>query len=94
MRNFQNTYGTPKRSFISTFPICLTIPLRTKEMFISSSTASGLEFWSLHHTSIYENFEPIVLKINFLGMKYLILDLMILWKEMYTRLLNHEDNCC
>ena len=26
-------------------------------MFILSSTSRGLEFWSVNHTSIYENFE-------------------------------------
>ena len=37
-------------------------------MFILSSISSGLEFWSVSHTSIYENSELKVLKnINFLG---------------------------
>ena len=40
----------------------------TKVMLILSSTSSGLEFWSLSHTLIYENSESNVLKnIKFLG---------------------------
>ena len=46
-------------------------------MFILSSVSSGLEFWSLNHTSIYENSELKVLKtLNFL-VKYLGIDQMI-----------------
>ena len=29
MRNFQDTFETLKRSFISTFSICMTVPLMT-----------------------------------------------------------------
>ena len=29
MRNFQDTFATRKRSFISAFSICMTIPLKT-----------------------------------------------------------------
>ena len=37
-------------------------------MFILSSISSGLEFWSVNHTSIYENTEWNVFKnIEFLG---------------------------
>ena len=37
-------------------------------MFILSSISSGLEFWSVNHTSIYENSELKVFKnIKFLG---------------------------
>ena len=37
-------------------------------MFIFSSISSGLEFWSVNHTSIYDNSESNVFKnINFLG---------------------------
>ena len=37
-------------------------------MFILSSFSSGLEFWSVHHTYLYENSESNVLKnITFLG---------------------------
>ena len=37
-------------------------------VFILSSISSGLEFWSVNHTSIYENSELKVFKnIKFLG---------------------------
>ena len=36
-------------------------------MFISSFTSSGLQFWSVNHTSIYENIVSQVLK----NIKYL-----------------------
>ena len=37
-------------------------------MFILSSISSGLEFWSVHHTSIYENSEIKAFNdINFCG---------------------------
>ena len=37
-------------------------------MFILSSLSSGLEFWSLNHTSMYENADSKVFKnIKFLG---------------------------
>ena len=37
-------------------------------IFILSSISSGLEFWSVNHTSIYENSESKVFKnIRFLG---------------------------
>ena len=37
-------------------------------IFILSSIPSGLEFWSVNHTSIYENSESKVFKnIRFLG---------------------------
>ena len=37
-------------------------------MFILSSILGGLEFWSVNHTSIYENSEAKVLKdIKFFG---------------------------
>ena len=37
-------------------------------MFILSSFSSSLEFWSVNHTSIYDNSESKVFKnINFLG---------------------------
>ena len=37
-------------------------------MFILSSISSGLKFWSVSHTSIYENSESKVFKnIKFLG---------------------------
>ena len=37
-------------------------------MFVSSSISRGLEFWSVNHTSIYENSELKAFKnIKFLG---------------------------
>ena len=37
-------------------------------IFILSTTSSGLEFWSVNYTAIYENSESKVFKnINFLG---------------------------
>ena len=49
-------------------------------MFILSSISSGLEFWSVNHTSIYENSELRVFKniriYNFL-VKYLIIELKV-----------------
>ena len=46
-------------------------------MFLLSSISRELEFWSVNHTSIYENYELEVFKyIRFL-MKYLILNQMI-----------------
>ena len=40
----------------------------TKVMFILSSISRGLEFWSVEHTSIYENSELKVFKnIDVLG---------------------------
>ena len=35
MRNFQNTFEIPKRSFISGFSICITVPLNVKERHFS-----------------------------------------------------------
>ena len=31
MQNFQNTFETRKRSFISAFSICMTVPLNKKD---------------------------------------------------------------
>ena len=31
MRNFQDTFATPKRSFISFFTICMTVPFKVFE---------------------------------------------------------------
>ena len=45
-------------------------------MFILSSISSGLEFWSVNHTSIYENSELKVFK-NIKFLKYLIISQMI-----------------
>ena len=45
-------------------------------MFILSSISSGLEFWSVNHTSIYENSELKVFN-NIKLWKYLIIAQMI-----------------
>ena len=59
-------------------------------MFVLSSVSSGLEFWSVHHTSIYENYESKVFK-NF-EVKYLIIDQKIYWEQIFTLLSNFVDN--
>ena len=45
----------------------------TKVMFILSSISSGLKFWSVSHTSLYENSESDVFK-NIKFFWYLIID--------------------
>ena len=61
-------------------------------MFILSSISNGLEFWSVNHTSIYENSESKVFKsIKFLG------EISNNWPKdlfgtMCIRLLNFADN--
>ena len=63
-------------------------------MFILSSISSGLEFWLVNHTSIYEKSELNVFKnMNFL-LKYVIIDKTIYWEQMFIRLLNFVDNYC
>ena len=52
-------------------------------MFILSTIYRGLEFWSVSHTSIYENSELKVFEN--LGLKYLIIDQMIYYEQMYRR---------
>ena len=62
-------------------------------MFVLSSISSGLEFWSVNHNLIYENYEWKVFKIiKFLGKicNNYPNDLL----GTYTRLLNHVDNHC
>ena len=39
MRNFQDIFGTRKRSFISAFPICMTVPLN-KGRFLHAKSRS------------------------------------------------------
>ena len=39
MRNFQDTFETPKRSFISAFSICMTVPLSISEVIDSEICA-------------------------------------------------------
>ena len=46
-------------------------------MFISSSVFSNLEFWSVRHASIYENFELKIFKNIKILVKYLIIDKII-----------------
>ena len=36
-------------------------------IFLLSSIYTGLEFWSVHHTSIYENSESKILETKFLN---------------------------
>ena len=37
MRNFQDTFKTRKRSFISVFSICMTVPLRIPNVFVPNA---------------------------------------------------------
>ena len=58
-------------------------------MLFLSSTSSGLEFWWVNHTPMYENLESNVFKnIKVLGGIYQ----MIYYEQMYTKLLNFVDN--
>ena len=63
-------------------------------MLILSSISSGLELWSVNHTSTYENSEPNVFtNIKFLG------EISNNWpnvyqEQMYTRFMNFVDNRC
>ena len=61
-------------------------------MFISSSITSSLEFWSVNHTSICENFKLKVFK-NIKCFGYIASN----WpndyfEQMYPKLLNFADN--
>ena len=60
----------------------VTHQLITKVLFILSSISNGLEFWSVNHTSIYENSE-----LNIFLVKYLIIDQMIYLEQMFARFL-------
>ena len=56
-------------------------------MFILSSIFSGLEFWSVKHTSVYENSELNIFKnINFFGKDSWILLIIVLkiWQCINT----------
>ena len=55
-------------------------------MFILSSISSGLEVWSVNHTSIYANSESEVFKNIFFLVKYLIIDKIIYEEQMYKTL--------
>ena len=46
-------------------------------MFVLSSISAGLEFWSVNHTSTYENSESKVFKNINVWEKYLIIDQII-----------------
>ena len=37
MRNFQDTFETRKRSFISAFSICMTVPIKHVKLIISEN---------------------------------------------------------
>ena len=57
MRNFQDTFETLKRSFISTFSICMTVPLKvllpvfTIPEMESEKKKKQLSFWITFATS-------------------------------------------
>ena len=61
-------------------------------MFILSSISSSLEFWSVNHTSIYENSKSNIYKNIKFWVKYLTIDQTIYLEYMYTRLLDFLDN--
>ena len=61
-------------------------------MFTSSSISSGLEFWSVNHTSTYQSSESNVFKNIFFWVKYLIIDQTIYLEQMHTRFFNFVDN--
>ena len=42
MRNFQDTFETHKRSFISAFSICMTITLKTRAMLQAANSKTLL----------------------------------------------------
>ena len=48
MRNFQDTFETRKRSFISTFSICMTVPLKK----VSAKLLSDLVIFSMFSCDI------------------------------------------
>ena len=66
--------------------------LITKVMFILSSISS--EFWSVNHTSMYENSELKVFKNIIFLVKYVVIDQMTYYEQIYTRPLNLDDNRC
>ena len=54
MRNFQDTFATPKRSFISSFTICMTVPLRflkTQRIFSTTYGPDTIYGYSYGHTA-------------------------------------------
>ena len=42
MRNYQDIFETRKRSFISTFSICMTVPLRNIDCVIDKENATNI----------------------------------------------------
>ena len=62
-------------------------------MFILSSMSSSLEFWSVNHTSVYENSELKLLKIWNSWVKYVILDQIVILEICNTWFLIIADNC-
>ena len=62
-------------------------------MFILSSMSSSLEFWSVNHTSVYENSELKLLKIWNSWVKYVILDQIVILEICNAWFLNIADNC-
>ena len=47
MRNFQDTFETPKQSFIGAFSICVTVPLRTLLDGCFCTNITAFLVWSL-----------------------------------------------
>ena len=63
-------------------------------MLILSSISSGLELWSVNHTSMYENSElNVFTNIKFLG-KISNNWPNVYQEQMYTRFMNFVDNRC
>ena len=60
----------------------------TKVKFILSSISSGLLFWSVNHTSVYENYDLNVFK------KLNVFSQTIYLELIYTKLLNLVGNHC
>ena len=63
-------------------------------MFILSSIASGLEFWSVNHTSMYKNSE-----LKVFNNKRLLTEISNNWpaihlEQMYRKLSNLVENHC
>ena len=67
MRNFQDTFETRKRSFISAFSICMTVPL-IKNFFIKKKKQQVLDvpLELFHTTKLKENLNPFVPNALFL----------------------------
>ena len=64
-------------------------------MFILSFISSGLELWSVNHTSIYENSElKVFINITFLGEISNNWPKDLLGTNVYKDSLNYVDNHC